>query len=182
MARPPFLIRRIFTWRMKCGYRGRTAYNGGPGGLGIIESQSTQPTHGSAEMRATLLLLRAAIASLPTDFCLCVRASEQIKELLRICMCKNSISFCARGNIWLILFVDEIAKFVDKLFFCFQVEFAVQQTGFRRVKRGYSPLKVENLVQLKPHEDPTDPYFPFQWYLVSQYLMLTFYLTSLKVI
>lgn len=43
---------------------------------------------------------------------------------------------------------------------------AVQQTGFVRVKRGYKPLKVENLVpSIKPHRDPTDPYFPLQWYL-----------------
>lgn len=35
-----------------------------------------------------------------------------------------------------------------------------------RVKRGYKPLKVENLVpSIKPHRDPTDPYFPLQWYL-----------------
>jgi proprotein convertase subtilisin/kexin type 2 len=34
------------------------------------------------------------------------------------------------------------------------------------VKRGYKPLKVENLVRnIQPHRDPTDPYFPFQWYL-----------------
>lgn len=43
---------------------------------------------------------------------------------------------------------------------------AVQQAGFVRVKRGYKPLKVENLVKnMRPHRDPTDPYFPFQWYL-----------------
>ncbi|XP_063918835.1 neuroendocrine convertase 2 isoform X1 [Zophobas morio] len=43
---------------------------------------------------------------------------------------------------------------------------AVQQPGFIRVKRGYKPLKVENLVRnIQPHRDPTDPYFPFQWYL-----------------
>ncbi|KAF4526598.1 hypothetical protein B566_EDAN006413, partial [Ephemera danica] len=45
------------------------------------------------------------------------------------------------------------------------VQFAVQQSGFKRVKRGYKPLQVENLVHLQPHSDPTDPYFPFQWYL-----------------
>lgn len=39
-------------------------------------------------------------------------------------------------------------------------------TGFKRVKRGYNPLKVENLVPyMRPQRDPTDPYFPFQWYL-----------------
>ncbi|XP_046401719.1 neuroendocrine convertase 2 [Ischnura elegans] len=45
------------------------------------------------------------------------------------------------------------------------VQVAVQQPGFKRVKRGYKPLRVENLVKLRPHRDPTDPYFPFQWYL-----------------
>ncbi|KAG5871542.1 hypothetical protein JTB14_035512 [Gonioctena quinquepunctata] len=43
---------------------------------------------------------------------------------------------------------------------------AIQQPGFVRVKRGYKPLKVENLVKvMRPHNDPTDPYFTFQWYL-----------------
>lgn len=47
-----------------------------------------------------------------------------------------------------------------------QVHSAVQMTGFKRVKRGYNPLKVENLVPyMRPQRDPTDPYFPFQWYL-----------------
>jgi len=32
-------------------------------------------------------------------------------------------------------------------------------------KRGYDALKVENLVDITPVEDPTDPLFPFQWYL-----------------
>ncbi|XP_054261091.1 neuroendocrine convertase 2 [Macrosteles quadrilineatus] len=46
------------------------------------------------------------------------------------------------------------------------VHSAVQMTGFKRVKRGYNPLKVENLVPyMRPQRDPTDPYFPFQWYL-----------------
>lgn len=50
----------------------------------------------------------------------------------------------------------------------FQVHQAVQQSGFKRVKRGYKPLKVENLVPdivMKESQDPSDPYFPFQWYL-----------------
>ncbi|XP_066245943.1 neuroendocrine convertase 2 isoform X1 [Euwallacea similis] len=43
---------------------------------------------------------------------------------------------------------------------------AIQQPGFVRVKRGYKPLKVENLVKnIEPHQDPSDPYFPYQWYL-----------------
>ncbi|XP_063587557.1 neuroendocrine convertase 2-like [Penaeus indicus] len=49
-----------------------------------------------------------------------------------------------------------------------QVHSAFQQLGFRRVKRGYKPLKVENLVPLQSIQsdrDPTDPYFDYQWYL-----------------
>ncbi|KAK6635926.1 hypothetical protein RUM44_001180 [Polyplax serrata] len=46
------------------------------------------------------------------------------------------------------------------------VHYAVQQVGFKREKRGYKPLKVENLVEfMRPQADPTDPYFQFQWYL-----------------
>ncbi|OXA60857.1 neuroendocrine convertase 2 [Folsomia candida] len=46
------------------------------------------------------------------------------------------------------------------------IKIAVQQTGFRREKRGYNPLRVENLVDLPPVlEDPSDPYFIHQWYL-----------------
>ena len=37
---------------------------------------------------------------------------------------------------------------------------------YRDEKRGYNPLKVENLVDLPPQEDPTDPLFQHQWYLV----------------
>merc|ERR1739846_199524 len=36
----------------------------------------------------------------------------------------------------------------------------------RGEKRGYNPLKVENLVHLPPQVDPTDPLFQHQWYLV----------------
>jgi len=32
-------------------------------------------------------------------------------------------------------------------------------------KRGYNELKVENLVDIEPETDPTDPLFPYQWYL-----------------
>ncbi|XP_031780464.1 neuroendocrine convertase 2 [Nasonia vitripennis] len=56
------------------------------------------------------------------------------------------------------------------------VHTAVQQPGFKRVKRGYKPLSVEKLVPLMKSEmknpaskpasrDPTDPYFQYQWYL-----------------
>lgn len=55
----------------------------------------------------------------------------------------------------------------------FQVHTAVQQPGFKRVKRGYKPLSVDNLMplyQMKNPEnlgsrDPSDPYFQYQWYL-----------------
>lgn len=47
-----------------------------------------------------------------------------------------------------------------------QVHSAFQLPGFKRVKRGYKPLRVENLVPfIRPQSDPSDPYFPFQWYL-----------------
>lgn len=55
----------------------------------------------------------------------------------------------------------------------FQVHTAVQQPGFKRVKRGYKPLSVDNLVPLYQiknpsnpgNRDPSDPYFQYQWYL-----------------
>lgn len=55
----------------------------------------------------------------------------------------------------------------------FQVHTAVQQTGFKRVKRGYKSLSVDNLVPLYQiknpanpgSRDPSDPYFQQQWYL-----------------
>ena len=65
---------------------------------------------------------------------------------------------------------------------------AVQQTGFLRAKRGYKPLNgvllsdlklsSPDLVQLLSDEtdyllpqsnDPTDPLFPKEWYLVSSF-------------
>ncbi|XP_037571731.1 neuroendocrine convertase 2 [Dermacentor silvarum] len=44
------------------------------------------------------------------------------------------------------------------------VETAIQQTDFKRVKRGYTELKLgpENL---RLQREPTDPYFTYQWYL-----------------
>ncbi|XP_004921889.4 neuroendocrine convertase 2 [Bombyx mori] len=42
------------------------------------------------------------------------------------------------------------------------VHTAVQQTGFKRVKRGYRPLRLPETV---PASEPRDPYFPLQWYL-----------------
>ncbi|RWS12476.1 neuroendocrine convertase 2-like protein, partial [Dinothrombium tinctorium] len=46
------------------------------------------------------------------------------------------------------------------------VEFAVQQNGFKRVKRGFKQLKL-GTEHLLLNKEPADPYFPFQWYLVS---------------
>ncbi|KAK0098162.1 hypothetical protein PV326_010739 [Microctonus aethiopoides] len=53
------------------------------------------------------------------------------------------------------------------------VHTAIQQMGFKRVKRGYSPLSVDNLVPLYTrklmkediNQDPSDPLFQHQWYL-----------------
>lgn len=50
---------------------------------------------------------------------------------------------------------------------------AIQQIGFKRVKRGYKLLSVDNLVPLyeiknpanPASKDPTDPFFKLQWYL-----------------
>ena len=41
----------------------------------------------------------------------------------------------------------------------------LQLSHHRNDKRGYNPLKVENLVDLPPETDPTDPLFQHQWYL-----------------
>ncbi|GIY62242.1 proprotein convertase type 2 [Caerostris darwini] len=43
---------------------------------------------------------------------------------------------------------------------------ATQQTGFKRVKRGYKQLRLREEMA-KEMREPTDPYFPYQWYLVS---------------
>lgn len=46
------------------------------------------------------------------------------------------------------------------------VKRAIQQVGFRRIKRGYKT--VEDLkTQFPEYKPPTDPYFQYQWYLVS---------------
>lgn len=47
-----------------------------------------------------------------------------------------------------------------------QIRRAIQMTGFRRQKRGFTRLVIgpENL---ELDREPNDPYFPFQWYLVS---------------
>jgi len=43
-----------------------------------------------------------------------------------------------------------------------QLQAGAQDT---KEKRGYNPLKVENLVTIPPPTDPSDPLFPYQWYL-----------------
>lgn len=60
----------------------------------------------------------------------------------------------------------------------FQIHTAVQQPGFKRVKRGFRLLKPASQIVLQNHPPtpdhnddnlvgklPTDPYFPLQWYL-----------------
>jgi proprotein convertase subtilisin/kexin type 2 len=39
------------------------------------------------------------------------------------------------------------------------------QAAAGKSKRGYDSLKVENLVTIPPPTDPSDPLFPYQWYL-----------------
>jgi proprotein convertase subtilisin/kexin type 2 len=43
----------------------------------------------------------------------------------------------------------------------------LEQAAEGKAKRGYNPLKVENIVSLPPGPmaDPSDPLFPYQWYL-----------------
>lgn len=47
------------------------------------------------------------------------------------------------------------------------VQHAIQQAGFHRTKRGYNRLRLAVLEQIQQQyqNEPTDPYFPFQWYL-----------------
>lgn len=45
----------------------------------------------------------------------------------------------------------------------------MQQIGFRRTKRGYNKLRL-GPEDLSLSNEPTDPYFPYQWYLVSAVL------------
>lgn len=56
----------------------------------------------------------------------------------------------------------------------FQIHTAIQQPGFVRVKRGLRPaIPVGNVLLnakkdeelLAMNNEPTDPYFPLQWYL-----------------
>ena len=62
-------------------------------------------------------------------------------------------------------------------FLYIQIHTAVQQSGFKRVKRGFKTFKnppginnfpIEQEQELGDEQDtkfPTDPYFPLQWYL-----------------
>lgn len=67
----------------------------------------------------------------------------------------------------------EIRKSLKIITIITQVATVIQQPGFKRVKRGYKPLSVDNLVPLyeiqnplnPASKDPTDPFFPYQWYL-----------------
>ena len=64
------------------------------------------------------------------------------------------------------------------LWFDLQIHSAVQQVGFRRFKRGYKSLQAPIdpaaaiAAAAKEHKDPTDPYFAYQWYLVSELTMV----------
>lgn len=94
-------------------------------------------------------------------------------------------TFCLMKN-----FKQEKFKEVHKLFIKFspqhltefnlliffnQIRSAIQQPGFKRVKRGFRTLKSPTAISNHPKEIeqeaemsskiPTDPYFPLQWYL-----------------
>ena len=64
-----------------------------------------------------------------------------------------------------------------------QIHSAVQQMGFRRSKRGYKAAALlpsptggpgATAQAAKEHQDPTDPYFTYQWYLVSSLFVFVF--------
>ncbi|OTF76455.1 hypothetical protein BLA29_009116 [Euroglyphus maynei] len=46
-----------------------------------------------------------------------------------------------------------------------KIESAQQQLGFRRIKRGYKSLVLDEIENLQLENDPNDPLFEFQWYL-----------------
>lgn len=66
----------------------------------------------------------------------------------------------------------------------FQVHGVQQQKGFRRQKRGLlaapSPFINEITNKIKESTEPTDPFFPFQWYLVSQRKEIVFFIVNQK--
>lgn len=54
------------------------------------------------------------------------------------------------------------------------VKRAVQLSGYKRTKRGYTGILVdpeETMVAGLAHQDPTDPFFQYQWYLVRLYFI-----------
>lgn len=71
-------------------------------------------------------------------------------------------------------YLNPIHRFVHHTFYSLRIMFkskplqvkrAVQQTGFKRTKRGYTRLVVRT-EDLPISSEPTDPYFEHQWYLV----------------
>lgn len=74
-------------------------------------------------------------------------------------------------------FLDSFSNIKYILFFSIyhtsKIRTAIQQTGFRRVKRGYRPLNTANfisssnrkLTRKQTGQEPSDPYFKYQWYL-----------------
>lgn len=56
-----------------------------------------------------------------------------------------------------------------------QVHAFRQEPGYKRVKRGYKPLEeqLKSLDFQSRLESPTDPYYQYQWYLVSIWLTVT---------
>jgi proprotein convertase subtilisin/kexin type 2 len=47
-----------------------------------------------------------------------------------------------------------------------EVKFVTQQIGYRRLKRGYRPLEEKlKALEFKSLNSPSDPLYPYQWYL-----------------
>ena len=71
-------------------------------------------------------------------------------------------------NLWFFvsfLFVCFL-DFFNINFYRFQIHTAVQQSGFRRTKRGYRPLAALSIEpEISTAPEPNDPYFKYQWYL-----------------
>lgn len=74
-----------------------------------------------------------------------------------------------------LFFCSCFSKTSQSFFFsCLQIHTAIQQSGFKRVKRGFRTLKEPAAISNYPEPEqvvedtrniPTDPYFPLQWYL-----------------
>lgn len=83
-------------------------------------------------------------------------------------MNENFLNIYKTNRILLLKYINDRSN----KYFCFQVHTAIQQTGFKRVKRGYRPLPAVkrgfrplSLPETRPATEPRDPYFPLQWYL-----------------